>query len=627
MNKVSSLVILLLLSVVLIFSHGVSAQILPDWASGVSSESAREWADSIFEESLANGDFDAAVVSIVKGGETLYQAGYGIANAAERRPATASTPFRSGSVSKLFTTISILQLVEQGKLELDEDINRYLARGQVETVRGITTVRHLLTHTAGFEEKFRNTLVQNPDSERASADYMNRHAHLQVRNPGETISYSNHGMGIAGLIIEDVSGMTYGDYVAANLFQPLGMENAGVEFPGKLPEGIAQEHETSDDGSVQPRPLLYKQPFYLGSGGFFYSASDMASFMKAVLSRSPTLLNADSWDQALTMQMASGEAIASGIGLGFWIYEQAGESELELRTTIAAHGGSTEGFNSQLFLFPEQQIGLFFSVLSSDAGLIGSRFSTINAAWNFVETFRGYRQFVPFTDQSQIEVQDFQGVFLPNRRPYAGGELFFGNVTNSFASLRLSAIDGVLYQGDIELQRIGPRSFGRMLNSGRWTVVSFSEDLNTVWNGASSSFSRASAWGLSANFVPLTLILILVSLSSIVPLIWPGRRIRAPEFALSGAALLATGAEAAPFVALLVFGDHFRLESPRYAIQSLLGVCAAVSTAWAIWQMQKQYRLAADNFSFSVLAIHRALVAASLCGLIFLFIVSDIIRL
>ncbi len=616
----------LLLCVLQLSAHGSKAQIDPNWAAGLSAASARDWADTLFEASLDNGEFEGAVLSIVKDGETLYQTGYGMADVVEQRAATANTPFRSGSVSKLFTTVSLLQLAEQGLLDLDDDINRHLTRGQVQTAQGTTTIRHLLTHTAGFEEKFRNTLIENPDNERASVDYMDRHAHLQIREPGATISYSNHGMGIAGLVIEDVSGMTYGDYVAANLFAPLGMVNAGVEYPGKLPEGVAQEFETAEDGSVRPRPLLYKQPFYLGSGGFFYSASDMASFMKAVLARSPLLLNASSWDQAFSMQAASGEAIAGGIGLGFWIYEQTLANGPESRPTLAAHGGSTEGFNSQLFLFPEERVGLFFSVLSSSAGLLGSQFSTSNAAWDFVGTFRGYRQLEPVLAEQETDVSAYEGVFVTNRRPYAGGEVFLISILNSLSALRLNEVDGVLHQGNTALEQVGLRSFGRTLDSGRWTMVSFSEDLNTAWTGTSSSFTRVSNWGLLANFALLLLILVLISMSSVVPSIWPKRQDRAPDLALLLAAALATATVVSPLIALLVFGDHFRLESPRYAIQSILAVCAAVATGWAIWQVRKQHRLATAYSGFSMIKIHRGLVGASLCGLILLFIVFDVIR-
>lgn len=597
-----------------------------DWETGLTSRSAREWADSIFEEAVTNRELDSAVVSIVKNGETLYEAGYGMADAVEQRAATATTPFRSGSVSKLFTTISILQLAEKGQLELDDDINHHLTRGKVDTAQGTTTIRHLLTHTAGFEEKFRNTLIYEPSSERASADYMNRHSHLQVRVPGETITYSNHGMGIAGLIIEDVSGETYGDYVAKNLFGPLDMENAAVEFPSKLPDDIAQEYELTESGSIRQRPLLYKQPFYLGSGGFFYSARDMSKFMKAVLSRSPELLNDRSWNQAFSIQATAGEEVSGGIGLGFWMYEISKLDDQNFRPTIMGHGGSTEGFNSQLFLFPEEQIGLFFSVLDSNAGITGSQFSTLNTAWDFVGKFRGYKIFEPFIDEAEADVQGFAGLFIPNRRAYSGGEVFLGNILNSLVLLQIDEVDGVLFRGDTELEQIGPRSFGHPLDNGRWTVVSFSDDLDTVWDREANSYTRVSEWNPIVFFVPLILVLTLISLSSIVPAIWPGQRERSPDLGLFLAAFLATATILTPLVALLVLGDHFRLESARYPVQSILGACTVMATVWAIWQAASHHRFVLSN-SLSIQSIHRALVVISLCGLITCFVIFDVIRL
>ncbi|MEM1397991.1 MAG: serine hydrolase domain-containing protein, partial [Pseudomonadota bacterium] len=284
----------------------------------LSPAAAKTWADTLFSDAITNKRIDAAVVSVVKDGDVLFEGGYGLADVVEQRAASATTPFRSGSISKLFTAIAMLQLVEDGKVGLDDDINQHLVRAPIETVKGRTTIRHLLTHTAGFDERFRNTLTLNPGQKRATPQYMRKYAHKQVRAPGEVISYSNHGMGIAGVIIEDVTGLTYGEYIRSEIFDPLGMGNAFPEYPDALPTTIATEYDVVD-GDVRPRPLRYKVPFYLGSGGFFYSARDMAMFMNAVLERSPLLLADESWTEALSLQKKAGEGLNGGIGLGFWV--------------------------------------------------------------------------------------------------------------------------------------------------------------------------------------------------------------------------------------------------------------------------------------------------------------------
>lgn len=598
------------------------AQIQDDWPASLDANSAQVWADQLFSEALTKGGLDGAVVAIVKDGTTLYQTGYGLADVVEQIPATANTPFRSGSISKLFTAISILQLAERGLLNLDDDINQHISRTGIETTQGRTTIRHLLTHTAGFEEKFRNTLVAEPETERATPDYIQRHAHEQVRRPGTVISYSNHGMGIAGVIIEEVSGQTYGDYVSENIFSVLGMTSAGVEFPGKLPSGIASEYDLRG-GRPVPRQFLFKQPFYLGSGGFFYSANDMAAFMKAVLSRSPALLSAASWEQAWTLQASAGEGFGGGIGLGFWHYEPGLESgpDAAAYPAVAGHGGSTEGFQSRLFLFPRERIGLFFSIVNS--GNTDQRpFDTWNGAWDFVETFRGYQQFSAYEGESTVLASQLSGDYISNRRPYAGAELFLN--TMALSTLSLSAREGVLYDGEDSFSRIGPRSFARLTESGRAITLSFSEDLNTVYTGASSSFTRTSSLNPSLYFVPLVLTLSLIALSGAWQVVLPASQtFRAIDLSLLAASLLALACIFLPIVALSL-GDHFRLESFRFTGQLFLAWATALAVALAIGKIHTGPGFTQAVLSFnSPRSIHRLLVCLSLLLLLVVFISYD----
>ncbi|MEM1249484.1 MAG: serine hydrolase domain-containing protein [Acidobacteriota bacterium] len=594
------------------------AQIREEWPGNLTSEAARAWADHLFEEALERDQIDGAVVTVVRGDETLFETGYGFADRVEGRPASAETPFRSGSVSKLFTAISMLQLVERGLVSLDDDINTHLRRATVETPLGTTTIRHLLTHSAGFEEKFRGSLVTNPQSERATPEDVRRFAHRQVRTPGSVTSYSNHGMGTAGVIVEDVSGMTFGDYVAAHVFEPLGMKDASVEFPGKLASDIAREHDVLPDGSLQQRPLLYKAPYYLGSGGFFYSARDMASFLRAVLQRSPALLSSSSWHEALTLQKASGEGLLGGIGLGFWIYELAAEDST--RPTIAGHGGSTEGFESRLFLFPDERIGLFFAVVDSNPPPQGEpTFSTWTAAWDFVEGFRGLPARPTNHGTEGPDIADFAGTFLPNRRPYSGPEVLLMLVGQR--PLKISAQSGDLTLSGEPMQRIGARTFLRTGEQSPPRTLEFSEDLQTVWTGGSTSFTRYPRLHPTLFAPHLIVALLVVALSSVVASLWPRREERPIDVLFALAALLAALAPAVPVLAIGVFDDHFRLESPRYWIQSATAWGMLLTTLAAIlrWRGQrtKSSRLA---------SAHRGAVLTALVSLVGLYFAYGVLR-
>ena len=599
----------------------------PDsWGANLKPDTVAAWADAVLRGAVESGTVHAASVSVVRGSETLLLKGYGIADATSGRPATGQTPFRSGSVSKLFTAIAVLQLAETGAVSLDEDINRYLRRGRIETARGLTTLRHLLTHTGGFEERFRDTLTAAPLQERATADYMRRRAHEQVRTPGLTTSYSNHGMGIAGLIIEDVSGMTYGDYVSRNIFAPLGFRHAGVEFPGKLPALIAVEHDLDDEGSPQQRPLLFKTPFYLGSGGFFYSAEDMSKFMRAALARSDKLLRQATWNEALRFQAGADDPRAGGIGLGFWIYEPAPEGDVGLAPRIIGHGGATEGFRARLLLFPKENIGLFFTTMRSPQSPFDTTdFSSWEVALDFVNRFRGTperQDYDPPAESSAPPLQDFAGVFLTNRRPYAGAEVLYQLLFQSPQRVVLES--GALMWSGKPLRRIGARAFELNSGNGFRSVVSFSEDLNTVWSSGSSSFTRYPSWHPSTILLPLMVAALFLALAPVIAVFWPWRASsRWIDGTLAAAALSALFTIIAPLFFILA-GDHPRVESPRYVVQYALAWTSAGIAVFALAWLAKT--MASREYAHPLLAVSRAAGAAGLVALIGLFVAYDTLR-
>ncbi|MEM7661993.1 MAG: serine hydrolase domain-containing protein [Pseudomonadota bacterium] len=604
-----------------------SAQRSGDWQASITAETVKAWADQRFDQAISDDEIDAAAISIVKNGEVILAKGYGLADAVEERSATATTPFRSGSVSKVFTAILILQLAERGLLSLDDDINDHLARGKIDTPKGRTTIRHLITHTAGFDERFRNTLMTEPSSIKAEPSYLRRYAHKQVRAPGEIITYSNHAMGIAGVIVEDVSGLPIGDYIAQNIFEPLGMENAHVESVGKLPDTIAKEHYVTSDRSLAYKQFAYKSPFYLGSGGFFYSATDMAAFSNAVLSRSPALLTSASWDMALTLQKSAGDGMGGGIGLGFWNFEPTLTDDLQPtgKANIFGHSGRTQGFSSILMLFPDEQIGLFISLQKSDFEETGFSFSGWKNGWQFVEAFRGYRQLPDYRSDDAPSLDQFTGTYVENRRPFSGSEILF-----SFAELDIGRVEienGQLTWSGNPLRRIGERTFEGLTEYGRPYTISFAKDFDTAWWDATSGYSRHSDLSPILYADRLIGILAIIALSSIAAAIWPMRKSgRDVDVALAIAASLVIGVLVVPAAAFML-GDHWRMESPRFLIQVLFGWLGIVATAFAAWK----YALPLINGSGSATAArpflmtHRSLVLFALVGLSALYIILDVL--
>ncbi|MDX1577656.1 MAG: serine hydrolase, partial [Gemmatimonadota bacterium] len=165
------------------------------------------WLDGFMASHLEELPSAGAAVAIVLDGEPLLARGYGLADVEKEVPVDASTLFRIGSVSKLFTWTAVMQLVERGILDLETDINEYMGDVQVpDTYPEPVTLRHLLTHTAGFEDHVVGLFGSDEDDVRPLEEILREEMPARVRPPGEVASYSNHGTGMAAHIVERVTG-------------------------------------------------------------------------------------------------------------------------------------------------------------------------------------------------------------------------------------------------------------------------------------------------------------------------------------------------------------------------------------------------------------------------------------
>src|SRR5829696_2450309 len=205
-----------------------------------------------------------AAVSVVKDGELFFAKGYGYADLENKIPVDPEqTIFRIGSVGKLFTWTAVMQLVEQGKLDLDRDVNDYLDYKIPEAFGKPITLKHILTHTAGFDEQVKDIFMTSgagPDL----GQYMKTHIPARVYPPGTVTSYSNYATSLAGYVVERVSGRPFGDYVAENIFRPLGMTRStfAQPLPPDLAPLMSQGYRLASEG---PKPFEVIGPFPAGS--------------------------------------------------------------------------------------------------------------------------------------------------------------------------------------------------------------------------------------------------------------------------------------------------------------------------------------------------------------------------
>jgi CubicO group peptidase (beta-lactamase class C family) len=235
--------------------------------------------DNVISGQLADDHIAGATVAVVKDGRLFFAKGYGYADRQHGKPVSATrTLFRIGSVSKLFTWTAVMQLAEQGKVDLHADVNTYLKTFHLPaTYPEPITLAHLLTHTAGFEDRETGLYARTTGDLEPLGQWLAEHIPARVRPPGELTAYSNYGAVLAGYIVEQVSGLHFEQYVEQHLFQPLGMRSSTFRqpVPASLSAALSQGY-TYTNGEYHPEPFEAVQ--VVPAGAMSATATDIANF-------------------------------------------------------------------------------------------------------------------------------------------------------------------------------------------------------------------------------------------------------------------------------------------------------------------------------------------------------------
>ncbi|NNM32375.1 MAG: beta-lactamase family protein [Gemmatimonadetes bacterium] len=406
--------------------------------------------DGLMLAQMSDKNVAGAIVSVVKDGEVFFAKGYGYADVANGTPVDPETTlFRIGSISKLFTWTAVMQLVEQGRIDLDADVNTYLDFEIPATYDEPITMWHFLTHTPGLEEDGRDLFTTDPDHMAPMGEWLPAHMPSRVRLPGTFSSYSNWGTATAGYIVERVSGMSYDDYLEEHLFEPLAMAYTTARQP--LPERFA-EHMSKGYGWEGGAFVEKDWEIVTGAapaGSMSASAVDMAYWMLAHLEGGrlgeAQILSPETAQAMYSRQFSHDDRIP-GWGLGF--YEKSSHG---LR--MIGHGGDTQWFHSDLTLIPSENVGFFVSYNTGSGGQL--------SFLPFRKAFLDH--YYPFEGIAAAEVEDldrFAGSYLFNRTSYTTfqkalnltGNLPIQVVGDSalaigtpFGEMRLKPIDDLLF--------------------------------------------------------------------------------------------------------------------------------------------------------------------------------------
>jgi CubicO group peptidase (beta-lactamase class C family) len=317
------------------------------------------WVDGFMPYALESGDVAGAVVAVVKNGEVLMVKGYGYSDVAKRTPVDPErTLFRPGSTSKLFTWTAVMQLVEQGKLDLDHDVNDYLDFHIPDRDGTPITLRNIMTHTAGFEEQIKQLILFDQKQFVPLRAYVEHSTPVRIFKAGTTPAYSNYATALAGYIVQRVSGESFDDYIETHIFKPLGMTHASFRqpLPAVLVADVSKGYEIASEPS-KPYEIITPAP----AGSLAASGSDMARFMIAHLQGGEyggaRILAPETakmmHETPLTMIPPLNRMV-----LGFYETNYNGHR-------VISHGGDTEYFHSDLHLFLDDHVGLFVSMNSA----------------------------------------------------------------------------------------------------------------------------------------------------------------------------------------------------------------------------------------------------------------------
>ncbi|MGY3262101.1 serine hydrolase domain-containing protein [Frigoribacterium sp. 2355] len=508
------------------------------------------WLDGAVGSALQTTGIPGATVSVVADGELLTARGYGMADTGTgETPAEAVDPertlFRVGSVSKVVSATAIMQLVEKGDLDLDADVQQYLDF-DLDTPKGAVTLRHLLTHTAGFEEVIAG-LIGTPGSEKTLREAVSEAPPAQVFTPGTTPAYSNYGATLAGYVAERVSGVPFADLLQQDVFDRAGMTSSSFAQPLPADLDARLAHGYPDDS----KPAVATEVVNAApAGAMSATATDMARFMLAQLGDLPD-------DQALLQPDTLAEMHRPALDaddLGTLVAGQRMDLAFFDDSTpgLAAfgHDGDTQVFHSAMRMFPEHDTGIFLSMNGSGRSATASLDLRTTVLQGFADRYlrdaatvgsadaadpsdaastdsRGGAGTVDGDASDGPVAADLAGTYLSSRSP----------VTNPGALLALSGQTTIVPRSDGTVavtpkplgmttgvyEKVGTDLWrevgGDALLATRTTDTEGDATVEAISWGASFTMLRAQPWQAASAVLPSVVLAVVVLFASMI--VWP----------------------------------------------------------------------------------------------------------
>ncbi len=363
--------------------------------------------DGLVPLQMERSDVAGATVLVMKDGKELLKKGYGYSDIKKKTPVDPDTSmFRLASISKLFTWVCVMQLAEQGKLDIDADVNKYLDFQIAPAFNKPITLRNLMTHTGGFEEVVHDIIYVDLKKTTSLREFLIANQPRRMYPPGEIPAYSNYGVGLAGYIVQRVSLEPFEQYVSEHIFLPLGMKHSSFNEPmtAELAPFVSDGYRATTEKPAIGFEIFNPAP----AGGISSAAGDMEKFALALLNGGELdghhILKTETRDAMWTRQFGASDSLPPQC-MGFY---QTWRNNLH----FIGHDGDLLAFHSMFLLEPTQKLAVFVSYNSAGS-----------AGRNRAELLDGFadRYFPAYTPPafqtvSAAQLKDIVGNFQSTRR-------------------------------------------------------------------------------------------------------------------------------------------------------------------------------------------------------------------
>ena len=429
--------------------------VFPSFAQTIVDKQLTAKFDQLLSEQFKTGETGAAAL-VSRKGQIIYKKAFGMANMELNIPMQPDNVFRIGSISKQFTAVAILQLMEQGKLNLQDDITKFIP--DYPTHGHKITIEHLLTHTSGIQsytgmKEFGTISRLDKTPEELIAFFKNQPMEFA---PGTKWNYNNSGYFLLGYIIEKLSGKTYPEYVEENIFKPLGMTNSFYGSDSRIIKNRAAAYSKNEKGFINAEPLSMTLPYAAGS--LQSTVEDLYKWNQAV--QGYKLVKKESLDKAFTSYILA-DGKKTGYGYGWGLGNLQGSQTIE-------HGGGIPGFLTQGIYLPKEDV--FVAVFSNcdcngpedvavklGALAIGKPFEykEINADTIAMKQVTGVYEMAGNDEKRDITFADGKLYSQRNRnaklniKPYEKDKYFFESMMNTIEFLRNNSgvVEKLIFKG------------------------------------------------------------------------------------------------------------------------------------------------------------------------------------